>query len=90
MVGKTFAEWLAERGVGGRAQVAKATGLRWQSVNDIARGVVTPRASTAKAIEAATGGAVSAASLLGLSDTIVISTPGASPAAVDAEPEAAE
>lgn len=40
--------------------------LRWQTIDFIARGKATPRASTARLIEQATGGEVSAAALLGV------------------------
>ena len=49
-----------------RADIARAAALRWQTVDLIARGQVRPRVETAKRISAATGGAVTVATLLGL------------------------
>lgn len=62
----TLTEYLA-RTKGGRTAIARAAGIRWQTVDEIARGQVTPRVTTARAISAATEGAVSVAELLGLS-----------------------
>ena len=86
----TLAEYIAAHGgPAAKRALAEQAGLRWATVHDAVRGARGPSVSTARAIEAATGGAVSAASLLGL-DTIVTPDGGARPAAADAEPEAAE
>lgn len=50
----------------GRSVLAKAAGVRWQTVDDIVRGKHTPRAETARALSRATGGEVSAAAIMGL------------------------
>lgn len=63
----TLDEYIQEHGPGTKRRIAEAASLRWATVHDIARGATTPRPATAKAIEKATGGAVSAAELLGLS-----------------------
>lgn len=48
------------------AELARAVGVRWQTLREIEIGKRTPFPKTAVAIEAATGGAVTAAELLGL------------------------
>lgn len=63
--GNALNRWLASR-EGGRTQLARAAGVRWQTVDDISRGKHVPRASTAIAISRATGGEVTAAELLGI------------------------
>lgn len=60
-----LATWLKQQGRGAKGRLARAADVRWQTIHEIARGV-TPRPETAKAIEVATGGAVTAAELLGL------------------------
>lgn len=57
-----------EKTKGGRSVLARRAGVRWQTVDDILDGKHTPRASTAKALSAATGGEVSAAAILGVDD----------------------
>lgn len=57
-----------EKTKGGRSVLARRAGVRWQTVDDILDGKHTPRASTAKALSAATGGEVSAAAILGLDE----------------------
>jgi DNA-binding transcriptional regulator YdaS (Cro superfamily) len=87
---KTLTEWLvAHGGASAKRELATRAALTWSTVHDIARGKRVPSVSTARRIEAATGGSVSAASLLGL-DSVRMPDGGASPAAADAEPEAAE
>jgi hypothetical protein len=60
-------QWL-DATPGGRTRLARGAGIRWQTVDDIVRGKHVPRASTAKAMAAATGGAVSAAAILGVDE----------------------
>lgn len=60
-----FREWV-ERTPHARTVLARGAGLRWQTVDDIIRGKHKPRVDTAKALSRATGGAVSAAEVLGL------------------------
>jgi hypothetical protein len=62
----TLQEYFEREGRGSRQRLATATGLRYATILDIANGKNVPRASTAKTIEAATAGAVSAAELLGV------------------------
>jgi DNA-binding transcriptional regulator YdaS (Cro superfamily) len=51
---------------GGRLQLARDAGVTWQTINEIAQGRRRPRADLALRISRATGGAVSAAELMGL------------------------
>jgi len=61
----TLADYLAQPGRS-KAALARAVGVRWQTLHEIAEGRTTPRPATALAIEQATDGEVSAAALLGL------------------------
>lgn len=56
--------WADRRG--GRSLLAKRTGLTWQHVDRIIRGLVKPKTETAIALSRATDGEVSAAAILGL------------------------
>jgi hypothetical protein len=56
-------EWLGGD-VHAKGRLAAAAGLRWQTIDYIAKGQSVPRPSTARAIEQATDGAVRAADLL--------------------------
>ena len=64
----TLGEYIEQHGSAAKRAIAVAAGIRWATVHDIARGVSVPRAGTARRIEQATGGAVTAAELLGLVD----------------------
>lgn len=62
----TLQEWLEREGTGAKTRLQRATGLRWQTVHELAEGrVKQPRPETARKIEDATEGKVSAAELLG-------------------------
>ena len=62
-----LAEWLSRTGdVHATRKLALRVVCRWQTIHDIARGKSVPRADMAKRIEAATGGEVRAAVLIGL------------------------
>lgn len=58
--------WLSVQpdGTAAKERLARAAHRRWQTIHLIARGEQAPRFGTAKAIEAATEGAVSAVELL--------------------------
>lgn len=58
--------WCDARGRGAITYLARETGRTWAAMHRIVEGRAQPRAETAKAIERATDGAVSAAALLGL------------------------
>lgn len=62
----TLSEYIAAHGTAAKRAIADRTGLRWATIHDIARGTQRPQPDTALAIEAATGGAVTAVELLGL------------------------
>ncbi len=64
--GLTVAEWCQVYGKGSRARLAKATGLNWKSIDQIAKGKSVPTPETACAIEIATCGQVRAERSLGL------------------------
>lgn len=49
-------------------ELARAAGTTWQVIDEIAKGRRVPRADLARRISAATGGVVSAAVLMGLTD----------------------
>lgn len=57
--------WL-ERAGNSRSSLARRSGISKTTLHRITRGETVPRAKTAKAIEEATGGEVTAAELLGL------------------------
>lgn len=61
-----LAKYIEAHGTAAKRDLARKTGLRWATIHDIAAGKATPRAETAKKIEAATGGVVTAAELLGI------------------------
>lgn len=61
-----LATWRKRSPRGALADLAKRTGIRWQTLYDIARGKQRPRVETAKSISEATDGAVSVHELLGL------------------------
>jgi len=61
-----LSEYVAKHGTAVKKKIARKARLRWQTVHDIAEGNSTPRPETAKRIEKATGGAVTALELLGL------------------------
>lgn len=52
--------------------VAEKTGrkIRWATIHDIARGAVIPKPDTARRIETASDGAITAAELLGIGPTV--------------------
>lgn len=58
-----LAGWLKGQGYGARAKLARATGLTWESIDDIAQGKRTPSLLNALKIQAATGGKVTVAAL---------------------------
>ena len=62
----TLAEYVAQHGKGAKRVLHEQTGLRWQTIHEIALGRTIPQLETAKKIEEATGGAVTALELLGL------------------------
>lgn len=62
----TLSDYIEQRGSAAKRDLAKKTGLRWATIHDIARGAAQPKPDTAKAIEDATGGEVTAIELLGL------------------------
>lgn len=64
----TLAEWVRQQGPGALTRLQKSTELAYTTIWKIARGQQTPRAETAKKIEAATDGAVTARELVGLGD----------------------
>lgn len=63
----TLSEYIERHGTRAKRELAEKTGKRWATIHDIARGASRPTIDTALAIEAATGGAVKASELLGLS-----------------------
>jgi DNA-binding transcriptional regulator YdaS (Cro superfamily) len=67
LIPMTLAEYVKVHGKKVKRVLAKKAGVRWATVHDIAEGRTTPRPETAKKIEKATRGQVTAASLLGLS-----------------------
>ena len=60
---------------GGRAQLARAVGTDWQTIHDIIRGERMPRPALAQRISDATGGAVSAAAILGVAHPATVEAP---------------
>lgn len=62
----TLSDYIEQQGTAAKRDLAKKTGLRWATIHDIARGAAQPKPDTARAIEEATGGAVTAIELLGL------------------------
>jgi len=64
----TLSEYLVKTGRT-KQEIARATSLRWATVHAIAEGSAVPKPDTAKRIELATGGEVTAAELLGLAPT---------------------
>lgn len=69
---KPLRDWLElqkERGVRApMTALVRGSGLTWAAVHRIVQGEAQPRALTAKALERATGGEVSAVALLGLAE----------------------
>lgn len=61
-----LATWRKTRPRGALSELSKATGVRWQTLYDIARGKHRPQVETAKAIAAATEGVVTVHELLGI------------------------
>jgi len=59
-----LATWWALRGRGGLAWLVEESGISYNTLHAIARGVRRPTADTAAAIQAATGGAVTITELL--------------------------
>lgn len=76
--------WLECQGKGATAALARAAGTRWATIHDIAKGHI-PKADLAKRIEDATGGAVTAAELLGLTSATAESADAAVKSAEAAE-----
>lgn len=70
-----LATWRATRPRGALTVLAEKTGIRWQTLYDIARGKQRPRVDTAKAIAEATDGAVSVHELLGIEPASEPTTP---------------
>lgn len=62
----TLAEYIEKHGTKAKRELARKTGVRWATIHDIARGKAKPKPETAKAIEDATDGEVTALELLGL------------------------
>lgn len=58
-----LALYIRARGKSETARLADATDLRWQTIDDIAKGKSVPRPETAAVIEKATGDEVTAAAL---------------------------
>lgn len=59
-----LADWLKWQGYGARAKLARATGLTWESIDDIAQGKrAAPLLANALKIQDATGGEVTVAEL---------------------------
>lgn len=61
-----LATWRRTKPRGALQELAQRTGIRWQTLYDIARGKHCPRVETAKAIAEATGGEVTVHELLGI------------------------
>lgn len=61
-----LSEWFKREGSGSKTRLQLETGLAYTTILRIEAGTTTPRAKTAKAIEEATGGVVTAAELLGV------------------------
>jgi DNA-binding transcriptional regulator YdaS (Cro superfamily) len=57
--------WCDKRGHGARADLARLTGLRYQTVHDLFKGTRVATVATARKIETATGGRVKWQSLVG-------------------------
>lgn len=68
----TLSQWLAVQGRGSKADLARRIGISWQAIHAIACGRSVPRVRTALAIEAVTGGVVTAADLLGVARPSVV------------------
>ncbi len=66
----TLAEYVEKYGKSVKTDLHKSTGLRWQTIHDIAEGRSVPRLETAKKLAAATGGEVTVVDLLGLQGLI--------------------
>ena len=64
----TLVEYLRSGGRGAKARLAESTGLAYSTIHWIETGRTRPKVATAQRIEQATGGAVTAAELLGLVD----------------------
>lgn len=62
----TLGEYVKKHGKGAKKALAKATGLRWQTVHEIAEGRTIPRIPTAMKIQEATSGEVTIFDMLGL------------------------
>jgi DNA-binding transcriptional regulator YdaS (Cro superfamily) len=61
-----LSEWCAQQGEGAKTRLARACDVRWATIHDIVEGRSKPQPETARRIEHATEGAVTAAELLGL------------------------
>lgn len=59
-------EWLDREGPGAQARLERTAPIAHSTLSRIVNGLSTPKVETAKAIEAATGGEVTAAELLGI------------------------
>ena len=65
----TLAEYLRHEGKGAKSRLQRKTGLAYSTIHWIATGATTARPDTAKRIEEATEGVVTAVELLGLAPT---------------------
>lgn len=63
-----LATWRNTQPRGALTELSKATGVRWQTLYDIARGKHRPQVETAKAIATATNGVVTVHELLGIEE----------------------
>lgn len=73
----TLSEWCEKEGRGALTRLTKATGLTFAAVSRVVKGTAQARADTAKKLSDATGGAVSAASILGIDEPVAVDEPGA-------------
>lgn len=64
--GVTLSEYLKREGKGAKSRLQRKTGLAYSTIHWIATGATVARPDTAKKIEKATGGAVTAAEILGV------------------------
>ena len=58
-------KWCDKQGHGARAQLARETGLRYQTIHDLFKGTRRATVATARKIQTATEGRVSWTSLVG-------------------------
>lgn len=70
----TLAEYVAKHGPAVKRDLQAKTGLRWQTIHEIAEGRTTPRIETAKKLAEATGGECSVFDLIGVDPTDLAAT----------------